>query len=180
MRIVVLSDSCHSGTVTRGAPGRRTRGRRGAGDEDDVRPKQLPLHVAIATEKAHAALYAKLQKEIPSKRLTTVAATVVLISGCQDDQFSNDGRRNGVFTGALLKAWKEEPMARRSLKGLWEADEREDRRPLRADPELLDLCVRRRARAHHLSLGPAGLPVLRAPGDDERALRRNGGRRCRR
>jgi hypothetical protein len=26
-----------------------------------------------------------------------------------------------VFTGALLQAWKADPTARRSLKGLWEA-----------------------------------------------------------
>jgi hypothetical protein len=117
VRIVVLSDSCHSGTVTRAAPRRLTRG----GGGDDVRRKQLPIEVAIATEKAHAELYAKLQREIPSKRLTSVGATVVLISGCRDDQFSNDGPENGVFTAALLKAWKEDPSARRSLKGLWEA-----------------------------------------------------------
>jgi len=30
---------------------------------------------------------------------------VVLISGCQDNQVSLDGDKNGVFTGALLKVW---------------------------------------------------------------------------
>ena len=45
---------------------------------------------------------------------------MVLISGCQDYQFSRDGRQNGAFTGALLKAW-EDPTARRSLKSLRDA-----------------------------------------------------------
>jgi hypothetical protein len=111
VRIVVLSDSCHSGTVTR------------AGDSsaDDLpEAKQLPADVAVATEEANAELYDGLQKAIPSKRLTSVAATVVLISGCQDYEFSRDGRDNGAFTGALLAAW-DDPVARRSLPSLWEA-----------------------------------------------------------
>ena len=29
----------------------------------------------------------------------------MLISGCQDNQVSLDGAKNGVFTGALLKVW---------------------------------------------------------------------------
>jgi hypothetical protein len=45
---------------------------------------------------------------------------VVLLSGCQDHQFSRDGRVNGAFTGALLKAWKE-PSARKSLQALLSA-----------------------------------------------------------
>ena len=49
--------------------------------------------------------------------LAAMAATVVLLSGCQDHQFSRDGRVNGAFTGALLKAWKE-PTARKSLQSL--------------------------------------------------------------
>jgi hypothetical protein len=112
VRVVVFSDSCHSGTVTRADPGE---------DEDEfAKRKQLPADVAVATEEANAELYERLQKEVPSKRLTLVAATVVLISGCQDYQFSRDGRSNGAFTGALLKAW-EDPAARRSLKALRDA-----------------------------------------------------------
>ena len=30
---------------------------------------------------------------------------MILISGCQDNQVSLDGPKNGVFTGALLKVW---------------------------------------------------------------------------
>jgi hypothetical protein len=113
VRVVVLSDSCHSGTVTRAAPGPAL--------DEFARPKQLPEDVALATEAANSELYEGLQKAIPSKRLTSVAATVVLISGCQDHQFSRDGRENGAFTAALLKAWAEDPSARRSLTGLWKA-----------------------------------------------------------
>jgi hypothetical protein len=29
-----------------------------------------------------------------------------LISGCQDNQYSLDGDRNGAFTGALKRVWK--------------------------------------------------------------------------
>ena len=36
-----------------------------------------------------------------------VKATVVLISGCQDDQTSLDGDRNGAFTGALREVWSD-------------------------------------------------------------------------
>jgi hypothetical protein len=112
VRIVVLSDSCHSGTVTRAEPDDPV--------DEFAKPKQLPVDVAIATEQENAALYKGLQKAVPSKRLASIKATVVLISGCQDFQFSRDGRVNGAFTGALLKAW-EDPAARRSLKSLCEA-----------------------------------------------------------
>ena len=104
VRVVICSDSCHSGTVDRGDPP----------DDDLPTAKQLPMSVAIATEKAHQAEYEELQRKVPKERLAAMAATVVLLSGCQDHQFSRDGRVNGAFTGALLKAWKE-PTARKSL-----------------------------------------------------------------
>jgi hypothetical protein len=112
VRIVVLSDSCHSGTVSRANPPDP--------GTDDARIKQLPFDVALATEKANAAFYSLVQKEVPTKRLTSVAATVVLVSGCQDHQFSRDGRVNGAFTSSLLKAWRD-PEARRSLPRLLKA-----------------------------------------------------------
>lgn len=105
VKIVVFSDSCHSGTVARGDP---------RSSDDDARMKQLPMGVALATERANAAMYSTLQKQIPTKRLARLDATVALLSGCKDDQFSRDGRVNGAFTAALLEAWKE-PDARRSL-----------------------------------------------------------------
>ncbi len=44
-----------------------------------------------------------------SGRLTKVAAkiqaAVLLISGCQDNQTSMDGDKNGAFTEQLLKVW---------------------------------------------------------------------------
>ena len=35
-----------------------------------------------------------------------VKASVLLISGCQDNQLSSDGDFNGLFTSQLLKVWK--------------------------------------------------------------------------
>lgn len=111
VKIVVLSDSCHSGTVTRGDP---------PISDDEARAKQLPVDVSLATEKANAAMYSTLQAEIPTKRLAMIDATVVLLSGCQDDQFSRDGRVNGAFTAAFIDAWTERE-ARRSLPRLVKA-----------------------------------------------------------
>ena len=31
---------------------------------------------------------------------------MLLISGCQDEQLSSDGDKNGLFTGTLLGVWK--------------------------------------------------------------------------
>ena len=86
MRIVVLRTAATAAPSTRG--GARP-------PEDDWTPKQLPLDVAIATERPTRRTTRSSRQEIPSKRLTTVAATVVLISGCQDDRFGNDGRERG-------------------------------------------------------------------------------------
>ena len=36
-----------------------------------------------------------------------VQASVMLISGCQDNQLSSDGDFNGLFTGMLLEVWRE-------------------------------------------------------------------------
>lgn len=97
VRIVVLSDSCHSGSVTRGGNERRPAGR----------VRLLPRAQAEAVYEKNKALYDAIQAGLTGAEQQEVKATVLLISGCQDRQLSRDGDRNGAFTGALLKVWAE-------------------------------------------------------------------------
>jgi hypothetical protein len=122
VRILVLSDSCHSGTVTRAAPPVQA--------STEQRPKLMPAAVAMRCYREHQAFYDKLQLNIasaagtavldPDVALAQVAASgrltaivnrfnpaVILISGCQDNQTSMDGQHNGAFTEQLLKVWNQ-------------------------------------------------------------------------
>ena len=120
VRVLVLSDSCHSGSVTRDRPPPSVPGQR---------PKLMPRAVAMRVYAEHKAFYDKLQLDVaraaggdrsvdPDTALAQVAASsrlaaivknfkpaVVLISGCQDNQTSMDGDHNGAFTEQVLAAW---------------------------------------------------------------------------
>jgi len=125
VRILVLSDSCHSGTVTREAPPPMSAG---DGTTSQQRPKMMPRSVALRTYRDHQAFYDKLQRDVaqsagepvgdPDAALANVAVSerrsaivkefkpaVILISGCQDNQTSMDGEHNGAFTEKLLSVW---------------------------------------------------------------------------
>jgi hypothetical protein len=121
VRVLVLSDSCHSGTVTRASMS--------AAPGTPGRSKMMPPAVARRTYLAHRAFYDALQRDVArqskvaasldpdtalghvavSTRLTGIAtackASVILISGCQDNQTSMDGDHNGAFTEQLLRVW---------------------------------------------------------------------------
>ncbi len=102
VRIVMLSDSCHSGTVARFMP---TFLRANAGIVMPPKSRLMPPDVALRTYRRNKALYDGIQKKVGASEKARVKATVLLISGCQDNQLSMDGSRNGLFTEKLRKVW---------------------------------------------------------------------------
>lgn len=107
VRILVVSDSCHSGTVTRridaDVPDPVSTRANAAGQSPRFRA--MPRDVMVGTYRAHAELYDGIQQACPTAEKTEVGATVLLISGCQDDQLSLDGFSNGLFTENLRAVW---------------------------------------------------------------------------
>jgi metacaspase-1 len=121
VRVLVLSDSCHSGTVTRARPEPPPAG---------MRAKLMPADVGLRVYAKHAAFYDGLQNSVAKAagkapladpdavlgkltlqggRVQSIAkqckAAVILIAGCQDNQTSLDGDHNGAFTGQLRRIW---------------------------------------------------------------------------
>jgi hypothetical protein len=112
VRIFVLSDSCHSGSVVKDYEALRSiPGGRGVLREDsqDVRYRVMPSSVALRTYQQNRAFYEEKQKGVRPReaRGSDVKAAVQLISGCQDNQLSMDGTFNGLFTATLLRVWKD-------------------------------------------------------------------------
>jgi hypothetical protein len=115
VRIFLLSDSCHSGTVSRNIDAQvpDVVATAESAAKQSPRYRALPRDKMIATYRAHASDYDEIQKACPTSEKVDIGATVLLISGCQDDQLSLDGFSNGLFTENLLAVWD---------KGAWKGE----------------------------------------------------------
>jgi metacaspase-1 len=126
VRIFVVSDSCHSGSVTRRIDDQdvpdpvSTRDKAAA---ESPRYRAMPRDVMIATYRTSADMYDEIQRRVPGAEQADPKATVLLISGCRDDQLSLDGFSNGLFTENLLAVWND---------GAWEGGYPEFRETIRA------------------------------------------------
>lgn len=110
VRIAIFSDSCHSGTVAKEAvelvgPDRVAESVNGGGGSGQPRVKGMPDEVVRSVYDANKEMYDEIQKSVTSFDKANIGASVILTSGCQDNQTSLDGDKNGLFTQSLLKVW---------------------------------------------------------------------------
>jgi len=112
VRIVMLSDSCHSGTVAkdisavlRGGPQIPIKNEATI-DFSAFRVKAIPADELRPAYNAQKKKYYKIQKDNATTSKAKIGASIVLISGCQDNQVSLDGQKNGLFTEKLLQVYK--------------------------------------------------------------------------
>jgi len=107
VRILVFSDSCHSGSAVKlayyqGTPIARSPDM----GFKEVRYRFMPPAVALRTYRNNKDFYDAILKNPKLKNAEeSVKASVLLISGCQDNQLSQDGDFNGLFTATLLRVW---------------------------------------------------------------------------
>ncbi len=117
IRILVVSDSCHSGTVTRevtlaGFSEHSTDVVKGLNKsiEDFAQsnnwvPKKVSLEKSAEILKTNLDDYRKIQQQIPVlPDKDSIKPSVLLLAACQDDEVTFDGLINGRFTTALKQA----------------------------------------------------------------------------
>jgi hypothetical protein len=108
-RIIVISDSCHSGTMLKNRYRPRYLSRLLDTEPPEYLVRAMPLDVqeeaflAMQGEYENISLKRPVLRALIDQRREKNHNRLMLMSGCQDNQYSQDGRRNGLFTGTLKK-----------------------------------------------------------------------------
>jgi metacaspase-1 len=111
VRILAFSDSCHSGTVAHFRFYEALHQESATRAFGVIQGAEQPLFRAIPEEEASRnyeqdkRVYDEIQEQYPAGDRGNVSATVILISGCQDNQLSVDLPAGGAFTQALRRVW---------------------------------------------------------------------------
>ncbi|KIM07113.1 MAG: hypothetical protein KU29_07515 [Sulfurovum sp. FS06-10] len=103
VRIVILSDSCHSGTVAKANMFSNTKEK----ESPIFKKKLLSYSVAKEVYLAHKDFYREVETSILSSDTKEIKASIKQISACQDPQVSYaiPFANNSIFTEQLLKLW---------------------------------------------------------------------------
>ncbi len=109
VRIVMVGDTCHSGSPVRASPFAP----QPVPADPTLRPRHLPFNVSMRTFRQHEQEYrartlslAGIDERVLERPLPGAPkATVLGLGACQDEQVAMDGPFNGAFTTALLKVW---------------------------------------------------------------------------
>ncbi len=113
-RILIVSDSCHSGTIARALPDSHNlsdllaAGLEKAAAKRGLRSRKIPL---AAEQEIMArfgdSVYTPVQNKFKRQaQVANVKASVKLMAACQDDQTTFDGEKNGVFTESFIELFK--------------------------------------------------------------------------
>jgi hypothetical protein len=105
VRIVVVSDSCHSGTVI-SLPSAFVRDGGCATTSSSSRKARLiPLDIAKEVYESHQDMYDAIEKAAAAVRDQPVSASVLLLSACGDDELAQDDSPDGLFTACINQVW---------------------------------------------------------------------------
>lgn len=104
VNILLLSDSCHSGTVAKNADG-----------EPDETPKLIaegakimPFEAIQAAYLKRKSFYDEISKNVPSPNTLNISASLISISACDDKElaYENPQWMQSEFTHAFIEAWQ--------------------------------------------------------------------------
>lgn len=109
-RVLVVSDSCFSGSVTRNDRTKPTaaRVRRPVAlrNGSAATPgRRAPGARVRAVLRANAGEYAARRAAVAATQAVEPAAGILLLAACEDRQTAHDGELHGRFTAALLATW---------------------------------------------------------------------------
>ena len=100
--VLIVADCCHSGEEADRADGP-------VAVPPALVSRSLSRQLAQRVYSQNRAKYDSQPRLGKAERERTLAANVLLLASCREDQLSYEGRELGIFTEALIGAWNEAP-----------------------------------------------------------------------
>jgi hypothetical protein len=99
VRVLMISDSCHSGTVARSADVPQPH-------QSFMPQRAMPVDVSSLVYLARQHFYEPILSSAALKESKSlIVASVLHLGACADNQTASDGLMNGLFTSKLLSTW---------------------------------------------------------------------------